>query len=390
MNIHWRKINWLLLAGALILVPEPVLPQESLDYSIKMAASVMDRRPDGYDTWNYVTGTVLTGFQELWEVTGDQRYLDYIRKTVDLAVNGDGAISRYRLSDYNIDQVREGCQLLFLYRETGEAKYRIAADTLRMQLEGQPRTRSGGFWHKKRYPWQMWLDGLYMGSPFLAEYGSLFNRPEDLDDVVLQIIQMDLHSYDTVTGLFYHGWDESGSQEWGDPETGHSPSFWGRAIGWYAMAMVDVLDFLPADHEGREPILEIFNRLAEGIARFQDPGSGVWWQVTDQIGRDSNYLESSSSCMFVYALAKGVRLGYLDARYGEVARKGYQGILDHFIESRPDRTIDLTKTCLTAGLGNGRDGTYRYYTAETGMVSNDGKGVGPFIRAGIEIERIQP
>jgi unsaturated rhamnogalacturonyl hydrolase len=360
--------------------------QDTSRYSVKMAESIMKWKPSGYGSWDYVTGTVLRGFEELWRVTKDQRYYNYLKKTVDNVVNNDGSINGYRLEDYNLDEIKEGCQLLLLYKETGEDKYRIAADQLRLQLEGHPRTNSGGFWHKKVYPWQMWLDGLYMGSPFYAEYSSLFGFTGDLDDVVHQITEVAYHTYDPDAKLFYHGWDESGFQSWADPVTGASPSFWGRAIGWYAMAIVDVLDYLPQDHAGRDTVLAIFNRMAEGLALYQDPGEHVWWQVTDQVGRDSNYLESSSSCMFVYALAKGVRLGYLDASYRDVAVSGYQGILDNFIDPNPNGTINLTSTCLTAGLGNGRDGTYKYYTMQTSVVSNDGKAMGPFILASIEME----
>lgn len=384
------KIQWYpaMMAAWMLILSGLTLAQGPVDHSEKMVESIMKRKPDGYGGWTYVTGTVLTGFEELWKETGEQRYFDYIRKTIDLAVREDGSISRYDLEDFNIDQVREGCQLLFLYRETGEEKYRKAAELLRHQLDGQPRTHSGGFWHKERYPWQMWLDGLYMGSPFLSSYGSMFGKPGDLDDVVLQITQMDAHAYDPVTGLYHHGWDESREQEWADPETGCSQSFWSRAIGWYAMAIVDVLDDLPSNHYGRDTIIGILNRVAGGIARFQDPESGVWWQVTDQIARDSNYLESSASCMFVYALAKGVRLGYLEDHYKEVALKGYLGIVNQFIKPGPEGTIDLTQVCRTAGLGYGRDGTYTYYTMETEIVSNDGKGIGPFVLAGIEIDRM--
>lgn len=378
----------IILTGWGLLLSGLILGQGPLDYSEKMAESVMNRRPEGYGGWTYVTGTVLKGFEELWKETGDERYFGYIKNTLDAVIGADGSIAGYDKKDFNIDMIREGGQLLFLFRETGEAKYREAAGLLREQLEEQPRTRSGGFWHKERYPWQMWLDGLYMGSPFLAEYGVMFGKPGDLEDVVLQITQMDAHAYDPATGLYFHGWDESGQQEWADPGTGCSPSFWSRAIGWYAMAVVDVLEIMPPDHEGRDTLIGIFERVANGIAGYQDPGTGVWWQVTDQIARDSNYLESSGSCMFVYALAKGVRMGVLDDSYRSVVQKGYRGILDRFIKPGPDGTIDLTQVCRTAGLGYGRDGSYSYYTMETEIVSNDGKGIGPFVLAGIEIARM--
>lgn len=358
-------------------------------WSVRMAESIMLRYPNGYGNWDYVTGTVLKGFEELWRRTGDPRYFDYIKKTVDNVVNTNGTIDNYRLSDYNIDEINEGRMLLLLYKETGEEKYKQAADILRSQLENHPRTSECGFWHKQRYPHQMWLDGLYMGCPFYAEYGKLFNEPEDFDDVVNQLTLMEIHARDSTTGLLYHGWDESRNQEWADPVTGRSPSFWGRAIGWYAMAIVDVLDYLPTDHTGRDSVIAILQRLADAVSDFQDDSTGVWWQVMDQGDREGNYLESSVSCMLVYALAKGVRLGYIDESYSTVAEKGYQGILKEFITENTDSTINLTRTCITAGLGNGRDGTYNYYVNETGIRSNDGKGVGPFITASIEIELME-
>ncbi len=359
---------------------------ESQPWSIRMAESIMTRHPNGYGNWNYVTGTVLRGFEELWRRTGDDRYFDYIKKTVDLVVNSGGSIDGYSLSSYNIDQINEGRMLLFLYKETGEEKYRKAAALLRSQLATHPRTSEGGFWHKQRYPHQMWLDGLYMGSPFYAEYGKLFNEPEDFDDVVKQLTLMEKHARDPITGLLYHGWDESRTQEWADSLTGCSPSFWGRAIGWYAMAVVDVLDFLPEEHAGRDSVIAILQRLTEAVSNFQDDSTGVWWQVVDQGGREGNYLESSVSCMLTYSIVKGIRLGYVDESYWHVVEKAYYGILQEFITENIDGTINLDQTCITAGLGYGRDGTYEYYVYGTGIRSNDGKGLGPFITASLEME----
>ena len=354
--------------------------------SVRMAESIMIRHPNGYGDWDYVTGTVLKAFEELWRRTGDERYFDYIERTVDRVVNSDGTIDDYNLGSYNIDEINEGRMLLFLYKETGEEKYRKAATLLRSQLATHPRTSEGGFWHKQRYPHQMWLDGLYMGSPFYAEYGKLFNEPEDFDDVVRQLTLMEKHARDPITGLLYHGWDESREQDWADPVTGCSPSFWGRAIGWYAMAVVDVLDYLPEHHAARDSVIAILQRLTDAVSNFQDDSTGVWWQVVDQGGRQGNYLESSVSCMLTYSIAKGIRLGYVDESYWSVVEKAYQGILQEFITENTDGTINLDQTCITAGLGYGRDGTYEYYVYGTGIRSNDGKGLGPFITAGLEME----
>lgn len=362
---------------------------ESKLWSVRMVESVMTRRPNGYGDWDYVTGTVLKGFEELWRKSGDERYFKYIQNTVDNVVNSDGTLNDYNLNEYNIDEINEGRMLLFLYKGTGEEKYKKAAALLRSQLMDQSRNSQGGFWHKKKYPFQMWLDGLYMGSPFYAEYGILFDEPENFDDVVKQFTLMETHARNAETGLLYHAWDEKKEQDWADKETGLSTIFWGRAMGWYAMALVDVLDYLPVEHSGRNDLIAILQRLAEAVSKVQDDSTGVWWQVVDQPYREGNYLEASVSCMFVYALAKGIRLGYLDAKFKPVAEKAYQGILKEFISENEDGTIDLNQICRSAGLGYGRDGSYEYYVYQEKKVSNDGKGVGPFIIASLEMEMME-
>ncbi|MEJ2543804.1 MAG: glycoside hydrolase family 88 protein [Calditrichaceae bacterium] len=384
MHINFIKI---VKASVIILLPFLVIAQES--WSVRMAESVMERHPNRYRyDWDYVAGTVLRGFEELWYDTGDERYYNYIQNTVDYVVNNNGEISGYDLYSYNIDEINEGRMVLFMYKNTGLEKYKTAAQLLRSQLENHPRTTDGGFWHKQRYPWQMWLDGLYMGSPFYAEYGLVLDESEAFDDVSLQLRLMERHGRDPITGLLYHGWDESKEQDWADPVTGQSPSFWGRGIGWYAMALVDVLDFLPQAHADRDSIIGIVNRLADAMFEFQDDDTGLWWQVVDKGDSTDNYLESSVSTMMVYSMAKAIRLGYLDNTYLPNVVNAYEGILNHFITVNTDSTINLTQTCCTAGLGNGRDGSYNYYINETSICTNDGKGVGPFITASIEIERM--
>ena len=358
-------------------------------WSVRMAESIMADHPNWYGNWDYVTGTVLRGFEELWEHTGDDRFFDYIKSTVDHVVTSNGNISDYNIFAYNIDEIKEGRMLLLLYQETGDERYQIAAGHLRDQLEDHPRTSEGGFWHKQIYPWQMWLDGLYMGSPFYAEYSLIFDEPEGLDDVVLQQVLMETHARDPETGLLYHGWDESMQQEWSDPVTGQSPSFWGRAIGWYAMALVDVLDYLPPEHEGRDTVISIYQRLVEGMMNYQDE-SGTWWQVVDKGGDPGNYLESSVSCMMVYSMAKAIRYGYISVDYLPDVLRAYHGIIDQFITYDPEGTINLIQTCSSAGLGGNpyRDGSYEYYVYQTSISTNDGKGLGPFIAGSVELERL--
>ena len=261
---------------------------------------------------------------------------------------------------------------------------------LRRQLAGHPRTRSGGFWHKHIYPNQMWLDGIYMAAPFYAEYARTFDEPDAFDDIAHQIILIEEHTRDPQTGLLYHAWDESKQQPWADPETGCSPHFWGRAMGWYAMAIVDVLDYFPENHPRREAIIAILRRVSDALTRVQDEATGLWFQVLDQREREGNYLESSASCMFVYALAKGVRKSYLPEQFLAAARRGYRGILQEFITVDATGLVSLDKTCAVAGLGGNpyRDGSFAYYVGEK-VAANDYKGVGPFILASLEMEEFK-
>ncbi|MBN1659887.1 MAG: glycoside hydrolase family 88 protein [Anaerolineae bacterium] len=358
-------------------------------WSVRTAETVMARHPLLARRWHYEPGVVLLAIRQVWLATGDRRYFDYIKANVDSLVTPEGEIRTYRLDDYNLDQINEGKVLFALYHETGDERYRKAARLLRDQLTTQPRTAGGAWWHKQIYPHQVWLDGVYMASPFYAEYGTAFGEPAAYDDVVRHIVLAEQVMRDPHTGLLYHGWDESKSQAWADPQTGCSPCFWGRAVGWYAMALADVLDHLPLDHAGREQVMSIFRVLATRIMAVQDPITGTWYQVLDQGDRHGNYLEASASCMFVYALAKGVRLGYLDRTALDVAWRGYAGILDRFITIDGAGLVSVHGTCAVAGLGGKpyRDGSFEYYVGER-VVSNEFKGVGAFILASTEIEQL--
>src|SRR6185295_17348752 len=314
-------------------------------------------------------------------------YFRFIQQSIDRFLKDDGTIRTYEIDEYNIDHVLNGRILLLLYNVTGQEKYRKAAALLREQLKTHPRTSEGGFWHKKIYPFQMWLDGLYMGEPFYAEYAKTFHEDKAFDDIAQQFVFMERHSRDAKTGLLYHAWDESRQQRWSNPETGRSPNFWGRAMGWYAMALVDTLDYFPENHPQRTELIQILKRLAVAVARYQDPKSGLWYEVLDKAQAKGNYLEASVSCMFVYALAKGVRNGYLPANYLNVAQKGYRGIVSRFIETDPGGRLSLTGTVSVGGLGGNpyRDGSYAYYLSEK-IVTNDPKGVGAFLMASNEME----
>jgi len=334
--------------------------------------------------WVYDYGVILNGMKTLWQTTGDRRYYDFIKRGVDAFVNDDGTIKTYKVDEYNLDQVRMGSAVLMLYRVTGEEKYKKAADLIRSQLRTQPRTNEGGFWHKKIYPYQMWLDGLYMAEPFYAEYSAVFGE-NNWDDIASQFIWMEKHARDEKTGLLYHAWDESRQQRWADKQTGRAPMFWGRAMGWYAMALVDVLDYFPKDHPKRRELISILNREMTALGKVQDKQTGLWWLILDAPGKDRNYYEASAACMFVYALEKGVRMGYLPASFLTRARTGWAGIQKEFVQK--DSDVNLLKTIGGAGLGGNpyRDGSYDYYVSEK-VVTNDPKGVGAFLIAAVEVE----
>jgi unsaturated rhamnogalacturonyl hydrolase len=337
--------------------------------------------------WAYDQGVVLEGFAGLWKNTGDAKYFRYIQKGMDHFVDKEGNIATYKQDDFNIDNIKNGRSLLLLYKVTNDEKYHLAAAHLMDQLRSQPRTNDGGFWHKKRYPYQMWLDGLYMGEPFYAEYAALFHEDKAFDDITRQFVLMEQHARDANTGLLYHGWDESRQQRWANKTTGRSPNFWGRAMGWYGMGLVDALEFYPANHPGRDSLLQILKRTATAIQKYQDPVSGCWYQILDKPKGKGNYLEASASSMFVYALAKGVRLGYLPATYLPVAEKGFKGITKQFVKPASEGGVNLEGTVSVAGLGGDpyRDGSYEYYLSEK-VVENDPKGVGAYMMAANELD----
>jgi len=362
------------------------------NYSVRMANSVLAKFPELTDKWQYDYGVVFKGFEYIYENTGNEEYFEYIKKNIDYFVQDDGSIKKYSPEEYNIDHINNGKAVLFLYRKTGEEKYRKAAQLLRSQLKTHPRTTEGGFWHKNIYPHQMWLDGIYMGSPFYAEYATLIGQDEAediFDDVAKQVILCAKNTKDPITGLHFHGWDESRQQKWANKITGCSPNFWGRAMGWFAMAIVDVLDFLPQDHQSRETILSIFKQLIDAILKYQDPETGVWYQVVNFIGRNGNYPEASASCMFAYALAKGIEKGYLDSSYIKALERAYEGIIYRFVEEDENGLLNLNGVCMVAGLGGNpyRDGSYEYYISEP-IKTNDLKGIGAFLKASAWVERL--
>ena len=340
-------------------------------------------------SWNYEEAVVLRGFENLWRYTKDRQYYDYMKKIIDHFINEDGSIRTYERQDYNSDQVTGGLQLITLFKETKEEKYKKAADILREQIKWQPRTKEGGFWHKHKYPYQMWLDCMYMLNVYYAEYCHNFNTPQYFSDVANQLIWTEKHTRDPQTGLLYHGWDESKSQKWADPNTGRSPEVWSRSMGWYIMALVEVLEIFPKNHAKRPQLVAILQRLAPVLEKYQDAASGVWYQVVNKGTWKGNYLEASGSTHYSYALVKAVRLGFLDKKYLNVAKKSFDGILKTFLDFDTNGLIHIHHSCSGGGLGGTpyRSGTFDYYINEP-QRSDDLKTIGPLINLMLEMDKI--
>lgn len=347
---------------------------------------------EGKLKWNYTTGLELKAFLDVYQAYGDESVFEYAEQWYDSIIDSTGTIKTYRKDKYNVDHVCPGRTLFYLYDKTGKEKYRMAMDTLRSQLDRHPRTSQGGFYHKLTYPHQMWLDGLYMAQPFYAEYTSRYAAPEQKDslyrDIVNHFIVVAEHTFDAKTKLYRHAWDESREMFWCDKTTGQSDHAWGRALGWYCMALVDVLDWIPEQSEGRDKLLEIFTGICEVLPQYADPRSGMWYQVLDCPGREGNYVESTCSAMFTYAYMKGMRMGYLDPSMKAYVDGLYDKLVKTFITEDADGIISLTECCAVAGLGgkDNRRGDYDYYINEK-KCENDPKGVGPFIWASLEHER---
>ncbi|MBR3561040.1 MAG: glycoside hydrolase family 88 protein [Oscillospiraceae bacterium] len=338
--------------------------------------------------WNYIDGCMITALLSIAEITGDKRYFDFAERFIDSFVADDGSIRTYDESKYNLDDVNEGRVLFELYDKTRKEKYKKAAAVLRGQLERQPRTPEGNFWHKAIYPNQVWLDGLYMAQPFYALYEKHFGSG-DFSDTVRQIETVRAKMFDEQKKLYYHGYDASRKAFWADPETGRSKNFWLRSVGWFAVSLADLIEIVPAG-DANDRLRKIFAELMAGVKQYADAETGMYWQVVDQMGREGNYLETSGSCMIAYAMLKGARLGILDKEYAAQGEKTFRGIVKRYL-SFTDGNLNLGGICLVAGLGpennRRRDGSYEYYISEP-VVENDAKGVAPFILCYTEIKRL--
>jgi unsaturated rhamnogalacturonyl hydrolase len=365
-------------------------------WPVRIAQSFLAMHPDSIDypnetksrKWNYEQGVMLEALFHMWQYGADSLYLKYIEKNLDYYIEDDGKIRTYRMEEFQLDNITPGKVVLRLYEMTRDQKYRIAADTLRLQLSLQPRTPEGGFWHKRIYPNQMWLDGLYMAEPFYAYYAKLFDDAAAFNDVAKQFFLVRQHCYDPRTGLYFHAWDESKQQRWANPETGCSPNLWGRSIGWLAVALVDVLDHFPENRPERTDLLRMLNDLSASLLKQRDEKTKLWYQVIDKPDVKGNYLEASASAMFTYAFAKGANRGYLPADFRARAEESFQGIIKHLVSIDSSGIVHLEHVCSVGGLGGNpyRDGSVAYYLSEP-QRTDDFKGYGPFLMAAIELEK---
>ena len=343
-------------------------------------------------SWNYIDGCMITALLCAAEITGESKYSDFAESFIDYYINEDGSILGYSMEKFNLDDVNEGRVLFDLYKATGKEKYKKAIFLLHEQLEKQPRTNTGNFWHKQIYPNQIWLDGIYMAQVFYVRFQKEFGGG-DYSDTMSQIRNVRRYMFDEDKKLFYHGLDCSKTAFWADKETGHSQSFWLRAIGWFTVALVDIIGYID-NEQYKEELCGIFREVIDGIAQYADPETGMFYQVVDCVGREGNYLETSGSSMIAYAMMKGARLGIIDKKYSEAGKKTFDGICNKYLNiSDLDNggELNLGGICLVAGLGpednKRRNGTYEYYISEP-VVENDAKGVAPFVLCYTEVKRM--
>ena len=412
MSGKTRNINFenLFINGSLSLLKAPYE-----HYSEWLTYSEMKRVPKSFlldfsesPKWSYVMGIELEGMLDTYLAYGGEDIRKYCQEYTDTMINEKGDIRGYNILDYNLDNIRTGHFVTRMYNLYPEAKNKLAINTMMKQLQNQPRTITDKvFWHKAIYAYQVWLDGIFMGLPFRCLTASTQLKPKDAikiyDDAVNQLKITYERTLDPQTGLNRHAYDETRDAFWSDKETGLSQHCWGRAQGWYSMALIEVLDALPEDYSRRGEVLDLLQKDLDAVIKWQDQASGAWYQVMDEPGREGNYLESTCTSMFAYVLMKAYNKGYLGEKYRNAGIKAYQGILKNFIRVNADKTISLTQCCEVAGLGPAamkkinpkgsvkenkrRDGSYEYYLSEP-IRDNDAKGVGPFIWASLEYEKV--
>ena len=340
--------------------------------------------------WNYIDGCMIKAIIEMYHITGDEKYLSFADGFVDAKVREDGSIDGYDADELNIDNINAGKTLFELYDLTGKEKYRKAIDVVYAQIGKMPRTKEGNFWHKKIYPNQVWLDGLYMGQPFYMEYETRYGGKAHYDDIKKQFSNVIETMRNPLNGLYYHAYDSSGEAFWCDKVTGLSQNVWLRAIGWYSMALLDTYEKTDESAADIRHLLKYaFVDLIDSMLKYQDI-SGMWYQVVNFGGMDRNYLETSGSSILAYAILKGVRIGVLEEKYRKYGEKAFDGVTEKMLVTNEDGTLHMDGICLVAGLGGDkrRPGTYDYYMSEP-VVKDDAKGVGPYLLAYTEIRRIR-
>jgi unsaturated rhamnogalacturonyl hydrolase len=395
MAIMYRKIFLVLLLGVVSCNFQAQDQKSSSGkgkWSARMANSVLSRSDsliyyvDRSPKWAYDVAFLGMAVDRLGGI--DPKYSKYMETWVNYFVKSDGSVIDYRMKEYNLDRIFPGRNVITVYKRNPEPKYRIALDNFIEQLKTHPKTNSGGYWHKNIYPWQMWLDGIFMASTYMAQYAKEFNAPQWFDVATTQTKMIYEKTLDPNSGLLLHAWDESRSQKWCDPMTGQSHYPWSRAMGWYILAIEDILEYLPENHPDRASLIAILQKTCDALVKVRDPKTGIWFQVLNQGGKEGNYLEGSGSAMYAYAFARGAHKGYLDKKYLVIANSAFDGILKELITVDNKGLLTMHNICGGCGLGGNpyRDGSYEYYVNEK-RIDNDTKGVAPFIMAAIELDR---
>jgi unsaturated rhamnogalacturonyl hydrolase len=361
-------------------------------WSVRMANTVITKADSlihfvsGKPKWAYDVAFLGMAIDKLGNV--DPKYSKYMMDWVNYFIHPDGSVTDYRLKEYNLDRIFPGRNVITVYKRNPDQKYKIALDNFIEQMKTHPKTNAGGYWHKNIYPWQMWLDGIFMASTYIAQYAKEFNAPEWFDVATFQTKLIYDKTLDPSSGLLMHAWDESRQQKWCDPATGQSHYPWSRAMGWYTMAIMDILDYLPANHPDRADLIQILQNCCNALLKVRDPKSGIWFQVLNYGGREGNYLEGSGSAMYIYVFARGARMGYLDKKYRDIANNAFDKFIKELVTVDDKGMVTIHNICGGCGLGGNpyRDGTYEYYINEK-RFDNDTKGVAPFILAAIELDR---
>lgn len=357
-------------------VKDPLYWASKLSKTLMSKYSPAELPPAG--RWHYHQGVFLCGVMSVWEKTGNNEFFQYCKKYVDEIIDNQG---NFYFRRDELDSIQAGLLLFPLYRETNNEKYKLAARKLRSLYNTLHTTSEGGFWHKDKYPYQMWLDGLYMGGPFALHYASECNEPELIDMVIHQEELMRKHTKDETTGLYYHGWDEKGEMPWVNIDTNAAQEVWGRSLGWYGLAVINMIDFLPEDHPKRIEWIGVIQDLVVALSKFQDHQTGLWYQIVDKGEREDNWLEASASCLFIYTIAKAVSKKYVDSSYAKVAKKAFNGLIEHKITESSDSVV-IKDICIGTSIG-----VYDYYVNRE-RSENDLHGAGAFIMACMEMDQL--